>query len=56
MDMEVKKLEDEIKEEFLTEKTRMVRQGAYNHTDKFESHELISLLPWLGLHISKHSD
>lgn len=35
MDTEVKKLEDDIKEEFLAEKTRMVRQGAYEHTDKF---------------------
>jgi len=58
MDTEVKKLEDEMKDDFLTEKTRMVRQGAYDHVDKFENHhhELISLFPWLGLHIAKHSD
>jgi len=31
--MEVKKLEDEIKEAFLIGKFRMVRQGAYDHTD-----------------------
>jgi len=51
-------LEDEIKEEFLTENTRMVRQGAYDRTNKFENyhHELISLMPWLGPHIAKHSD
>lgn len=58
VDVEVKKLEDEIKEDFLTEKTRMVRQGVYDHADKFEHYcrELISLMPWLGLHIAKHSD
>jgi len=47
MDREVKKLEDEIKEEFLAEKTRMVRQGAYDHIAKFENYqrELVSLMP-----------
>ena len=36
----------------------MVRQGAYDHADKFENyrHELISLMPWLGPHIVKHSN
>jgi len=58
MDAEVKKMEDEIKEEFLTENTRMVRQGAYDHADKFEHYhcELVSLLPWLRPHITKLSD
>lgn len=58
MDVEVKKLEDEIKEAFFIKKPRMVRQGAYNHTVKFEHYhcELVSLLPWLEPHIAKHSD
>jgi len=58
VDAEVKKLEDEIKEEFLTKKTRMVRQGAYDHTNKFENYhyELINLMPGLGPHITKNSD
>ena len=58
MDVEVNKLEDKIKEALLVEKPRMVRQGAYNHTGKFDNyhHELFSLLPWLGPHIAKHSD
>lgn len=58
MDVEVKKLEDEMKEAFFVEEPRMVGQGAYNHTDKFEHYccELVSLLPWLGLHITKRSD
>jgi len=58
MDAEVNKIEDEIKEEFLTEKIGMLRQGAYDQTDKLENyrHELVSLIPWLGLHIVKHSD
>ena len=40
-------VEDEIKEEFLAEKTRMIRQGAHDHTDKFENYhrELVSLMP-----------
>ena len=58
VDVEVKKLEDEIKDDFLAEKTRMVRQGAYDHTDKFDNYhrKLVSLMPWLGPHIIKCSD
>jgi len=58
MDAEVQKLEDEIKDAFLVEKPRMVRQGAYDHTEKFVNyrHELVSLLPWLGLHIAKRTN
>lgn len=58
METEVKKLEDEIKEEFFVEESRMVRQGAYDHIDKFEHYrcELVSLLPWLGPHITKRID
>jgi len=58
MDVEIKKLENEIKEAFLIEKSRMERQGAYSHTEKLESyrHELVSLLSWLRPHLTKHSD
>ena len=58
MDAEVKKLENEIKEAIIVEKSRMVRQGAYSHIDKLESYrrELVSLLLWLGPHIAKCSD
>lgn len=58
MDVEVKKLEDEIKEEFLVKRTRMIRQGTHDHTDKFKNYhcELVRLMPWLGPHIAKHSD
>ena len=58
MNAEVKKLENEIKEAFIVEKTRMVRQGVYDHIDRSENycHELVSLLPWLGPHITKCSD
>ncbi len=58
VEAEVKKLKDTIKEDFLAKKTRMVRQGAFNHADKFENyhHELISLMPRLGPHIAKHND
>lgn len=56
--MEVRKLEDEIKKAFLVEKLRIVKQGAYNHIDKWEDyhHELVSLLLWLRLCLTKHSD
>lgn len=51
-------LENEIKEEFLVEKLRMVSQGAYDHTNRLENYhrELVSLFPWLGPHITKRSD
>lgn len=50
----VKKLEEEIKEDFLDKKTRVIKQGAHNHIGKFGDycHELISMMPWLGLHIT----
>jgi len=58
MDVEVKKLEDEIKEAFLIEKMRVVRQGTYDYTEKLENYcyELVSLLPWFGPYITKCSD
>jgi len=58
MDAKVKKLENEIKEAFLVEKLRMVRKGAYDHTNKCENYlrELISLLPWLRPCLTKRSD
>lgn len=36
----------------------MIRQGMHDHIDKFDNyrHELASLMPWLGMHIIKHSD
>lgn len=58
MDIEVKKLENKIKEAFVIEKPRMVRQGAYSHTDKLENYhrELVNLMPWLRPHLTKRSD
>lgn len=54
MEVEVKKLEDEIKENFLNKKTRVIKQGAHDHIDKLGDyhHEFISLMPWLGPHIT----
>jgi len=51
-------MEDEIKKYFLRKNTRMVRHGVCNHNDRVKAYcrELISLMPWLGLHISKHND
>jgi len=56
--VEVKKMEDEIMKYFLGKNTRLVRQGMYDPDDRVKTycHELISLMPWLGLHIPKHSD
>lgn len=47
VEAEVKKLEDEIKEYFLDKKTRVVKQGAHDHGDKFWDYrqEFISLMP-----------
>lgn len=56
MDAKVKKMEDEITKYFLSQKTTLVRQGTCDHDDRFKGHELISLMPCLGPHISKHSD
>lgn len=55
VEVEVKKLEEEINEDFLNKKTRVIRQDAHNHVDKFEDYrrELINLMPWLRLHITK---
>lgn len=53
--VEVKKLEDEIKEYVLDKKNKVIRQYVHDHADEFEDyhHELISLMPWLGPHITK---
>jgi len=58
IDEEVQKLEGEIKKDFLSKKTRLVRQGACDLDDKVKTdcRELISPMPWLGPHIAKHSD
>ena len=55
VDTEVKKLEGEIKEYFLSEKSRVIRQDVHDHDNRFEAYrcELISLVPWLGPHITK---
>ena len=58
MDVKVKNMENKIKEAFLIEKPRMARQYADDHTNELEDYhqELISLLPWLGPHITKCSN
>lgn len=58
MDVEVKKLEDEIEEAFLIKKLRMVKQCAYDHINDWDNYlrELVRLLPWLIPYIAKCSD
>lgn len=58
MDAEVKGLENEIKQACLVDKPRMARQGVDDNTNELEDYhqELISLLPWLGPHITKRSN
>ena len=55
VDVEVKKLENEIKEYFLGKNTRVIKQDVDDYNNKFEAyhHELISLMSWLGPHITK---
>lgn len=50
MEAEVKKLEDEIKEDFLDKNTKVIKQGVHDHVDEFWDYcrELISLMPWIG--------
>ena len=47
VEAEVKKLEDEIKKDFLDKKTRVIIQGVHDHVEEFldYSQELISLMP-----------
>lgn len=58
MDIEVKRLENEIKRAYFIDKPRMTRQGADDDTNELEDYheELINLLPWLRPHITKHSN
>jgi len=58
MDVEVKKMEDEIKKDFLSKKSRLIRQGVFDLDERIKTYccELISLMPWFRLHIAKHSD
>ena len=44
VEAKVKKLEDEIKEDFLYKKNKVIRQNVHDHADEFEDyrHELIS--------------
>jgi len=53
--VDVKKLEDEIKKDFLDKKTKVIKQGAHDYVDKFRDYhqELINLMPWIGPHITK---
>jgi len=55
VEVEVKKLEDQIRDDFLDKKTMVTKQGVHDHANKLEDyyHELISLMPWLGPHITK---
>jgi len=58
VEAEVKKLEDEIEKDFLDKETRVIKQGAHNHVDKFGDYrpKLISLMPCIGPHIPKRID
>lgn len=49
---EFKKFEDEIKEDFLNKKNRVIKHGANNHVENFLDYhnKLISLMPWFEPH------
>lgn len=55
MEVEVKKIQDEIKRDFLYKKIRMIKQGVHNCSNEFGDYrqELISLMPWNRPHITK---
>ena len=52
---EAKKLEDGIKKDFLNKEPRMTKKGVHDHIDIFGDYrrDLISLMPWIGPHITK---
>jgi len=58
LEAEVKKLEDKIKIDFLDKKTRAIKQGAHDYLDEFGDYhrEFISLMPWIGPHITKRTN
>ena len=41
--VEVKKLEEEIKKDFLDKKTRVIKQGAHDYVDEFGDYRLLVL-------------
>ena len=52
---EVKKLEEEIKKDFLDKKTVLIKQGAHDYIEKFGDYhwELINLMPRIGPYITR---
>lgn len=54
LEVEAKKLEDEIKKDFLDKEPRMTKQGVHDHLEELGDYcqELISLMPWVGPHIT----
>lgn len=58
MDTEIKPLENEIAQACLVNKPRMKRQDTDNHTTTLEDfrQEFMTLLPWLRLHLTNHSN
>ena len=55
MEVEVKKLKEEITKDFLDKKIRMIKHGAHDYDDEFGNYhrELINLMPWIRPHITK---
>lgn len=55
MEVEVNKLEGEIKKAFLDKKIGVINQGTHDYSDKFwDCHwEVISLMRWIGTYITK---
>ena len=55
VEAEVKKLEEEIKNDFLDKKIGVIKQGVHDYIDKFGDYhrDLISLMPWIGPYITR---
>ncbi len=57
-DTKIKRLENEVTQVCLVNKPRMTRQDTNGHTTTLEycNRELMTLLPWLRLHLTKRSN
>jgi len=55
IEAEVKKMDSEIKKDFLNKKTGMPKQGANDPANRFEDYQckLIRLIAWIEPHITK---
>jgi len=58
MDVEIKRLKNDIMQSYLVDKLSVTRPDTDNHTTALEDSSLkfITLLPWVQLHLTKQSN